>query len=83
MWLFSATEECIRRNHRVQEFKPTFNAGNFPKKDCPGKFMSELFVEGDVDHWVDHCVHVGQHVDPEYVPLQDLWQLKDKALKMG
>ena len=68
----------------LYENRLTFSASSFPKKDCLGKFLSELFVERDVDDWVDHGVHVGQHVDPEYVLLQDLWQLKGiRAVKMG
>ena len=73
---------CSRRNSSILvilgniKILPTFRAGGFPKEDRFGKFLSELLVEGDVDHRVDHGVHVGQHVDPEYIPLQDLWQLK-------
>ena len=72
MHYFKSTNTC-------QDFENhlTFSASSSPKKDCLGKFLSELFVERDVDDWVDHGVHVGQHVDPEYVPLQDLWQLKE------
>ena len=32
------------------------------------KCFLEVVVEGDVYHWVDHGVRVGEHVDPEGVP---------------
>jgi hypothetical protein len=32
--------------------------------------LPEVFIERDVDHWVDHCVAVGKHVDPEGVSCQ-------------
>ena len=41
--------------------------------------LLEVVIEGDVDHGVDHCMRVGEHVDPEGV----LGQLeKDKNLKV-
>ena len=30
----------------------------------------EVLVEGDIDDGVDHGVGVGEHVDPELIPLQ-------------
>ena len=34
------------------------------------KRLLEVVIEGDVDDGVDHSVGVGEHVDPELIPLQ-------------
>ena len=45
------------------------------------EFLSELLIESDIDDRVDHGVRVAQHVDPEHVPFQLLWQLRGKHVK--
>ena len=45
--------------------------------------LSKLLVESDVDDRVDHGVRVAQHVYPEHVPLQLLWELRRKHVKEG
>ena len=37
------------------------------------KRLLEVVIEGDVDDGVDHGVGVGEHVDPELIPLQPWW----------
>ena len=51
--------------------------------DSLAEFLSELLIESDVDDRVDHGVRVAQHVDPEYVPFQLLWELRRKHVKEG
>ena len=51
--------------------------------DSIAEFLSELLIESDVDDRVDHGVRVAQHVYPEHVPLQLLWELRRKHVKEG
>ena len=46
--------------------------------DSVAEFLSELLIESDVDDRVDHGVRVAQHVYPEHVPFQLLWELRRK-----
>ena len=51
--------------------------------DSVAEFLSELLIESDVDDRVDHGVRVAQHVYPEHVPFQLLWELRRKHVKEG